>query len=137
MDTNRPPFVLAKLEDTNYTTLISDSHHHLIADEPYDKGGMDEGPTPRQLLAASLASCMAITLKMYTNRKEYAVEFIEVKVDHEYIYDQENPHFTAKVTIKANVDDAAKEKIGIIAQKCPIHKLLHRAVEIETELFFV
>lgn len=137
MDTNRPSFVLAKLDDTNYTTLISDSHHHIIADEPYDKGGMDEGLTPRQLLASSLASCMAITIKMYTDRKGYAVEFIEVKVNHEQIYDQENPHFAARVTIKTDVDKTAREKIGIIAQKCPIHKLLHRAVEIETELFFV
>ena len=36
--------------------------HRLTADEPEDSGGDDEGPSPQELLAASLASCTAITI---------------------------------------------------------------------------
>jgi len=35
--------------------------HHLVVDEAREAGGEDEGPSPQELLAASLASCTAVT----------------------------------------------------------------------------
>ncbi len=130
----RQPFILAKIEHQNFTTLVSDSHHTLTVDEPYDKGGMDEGFTPQQLLASSLASCMAITLKMYADRKEWNPDTIEVKVNHSSIYDSEDPHLTAQVKIVGDLDEKQRARMYIIAQKCPIHKLLHKSLRIETHL---
>jgi putative redox protein len=134
MTDTREPFVLAKIEHQNYTTLVSDSHHTLTVDEPYDKGGMDEGLTPKQLLASSLASCMAITLKMYSDRKEWTPDTIEVKVNHNNIYDTEDPHLIAHVKIVGKLDEKQRARMHVIAQKCPIHKLLHKTLRIETHL---
>ena len=36
--------------------------HRMVADEPSEQGGEDRGPTPQELLAASLAACTAITM---------------------------------------------------------------------------
>ncbi len=36
--------------------------HRLVADEPPEEGGRDEGPSPLEMLAGSLASCTAITM---------------------------------------------------------------------------
>jgi len=57
--------------------------HRLTADEPKDHGGYDSGPSPQELLAASLASCTAITMEMYAQRKGWEVGEIEVDVDYE------------------------------------------------------
>ncbi len=39
--------------------------HYVSADEPQGAGGDDSAPNPQELLAASLASCTAITMEMY------------------------------------------------------------------------
>ena len=57
--------------------------HTLIVDEPENMGGGDSGPTPQQLLAMSLASCTAITVEMYADRKQWDVGRLEVEVDYE------------------------------------------------------
>src|SRR5204862_8319115 len=57
--------------------------HELTADEPKDQGGDDEGPSPQELLAASLASCTAITMEMYAQRKGWEVGDIMVDVNYE------------------------------------------------------
>lgn len=134
MNTDKAPFILATLDDTNYTTMISDGHHQIMADEPYEKGGMDEGLTPKQLLASSLASCTAITLKMYADRKEWAIDEIEVKINYENVYDREDPHLISEVTLMGDLDEKQRERMAVIATKCPIHKILHHGLRIETIL---
>lgn len=40
----------------------------ILADEPAEVGGMDSGPTPYELLAAALAACTTMTLRLYAER---------------------------------------------------------------------
>src|ERR671939_2093298 len=61
-----------------FTHDVEVRKHHLTADEPEDHGGADEGPSPQELLAASLASCTAITMEMYAKRKGWDVAGLEV-----------------------------------------------------------
>src|SRR5436190_10170871 len=56
--------------------------HQLCVDEPRDHGGDDSGPSPQELLAASLASCTAITMEMYAERKGWDVGHIEVSCEY-------------------------------------------------------
>ena len=56
--------------------------HTITADEPSSHGGDDAGPSPQELLAASLASCVAITMEMYARRKGWDVTGL--RVDCEY-----------------------------------------------------
>src|SRR2546421_7950887 len=66
-----------------YTHDVKLGSHHLVADEPRDGGGLDEGPSPQELLAASLASCTAITMEMYAMRKGWDVGDMTVDVNYE------------------------------------------------------
>lgn len=132
MNTERSEFILASLDDSNYSTLITDGHHQIMVDEPFEKGGMDEGLTPRQLLASSLASCTTITLKMYADRKGWDMGTIEVKVNYDHLYDRDDPHLISEVKIIADLDETQRARMAVIATKCPIHKILHKAVRIET-----
>ena len=66
-----------------YRHEIAVRGHEVAADEPADSGGDDLGPSPQELLAASLASCTAITIEMYATRKGWDIGDIEVEVDYE------------------------------------------------------
>src|SRR5256885_16332054 len=65
-----------------FTHDVKVRKHHLTADEPEDQGGQDEGPSPQELLAASLASCTAITMEMYAARKGWDIGHVEVDVEY-------------------------------------------------------
>ncbi len=58
--------------------VITVRQHRLYSDEPQHKGGDDSGPSPQELLAASLASCTAITMEMYAERKGWDIGDVEV-----------------------------------------------------------
>src|ERR1035441_4369703 len=66
----------------NFSHTISIRDHQLVADEPRSQGGDDEGPNPEELLAASLASCTAITIEMYAQRKGWDVGPVEIDVQY-------------------------------------------------------
>src|ERR1700761_8468587 len=73
--------VKASIGRAAYPTTIEAGRHTLTADEPTTSGGQDSGPTPSDLLAAALASCTAITLRMYADRKQWPLEAVQVTVD--------------------------------------------------------
>ena len=97
--------------------------HSLVSDEPAEAGGNDEGPSPVRLLAASLASCTAITVEMYADRKGWDVGALEVEVETTY----EGPvptHFDVTLHPSGELDPEQLEKLRVIAAKCPVHKAL-------------
>ena len=57
----------------------------LIADEPEELNGTNQGPAPGEFLLISFASCTAITLRMYPDRKKWPVEVIIVEVNFEKV----------------------------------------------------
>ena len=56
--------------------------HALVADEPGYAGGTDTGAAPIDLMAASLASCKAVTLRMQADRHGWPLEGATVEVVH-------------------------------------------------------
>src|ERR671939_491308 len=65
-----------------FTHHVDVRHHQLTVDEPLEDGGDDEGPSPQELLAASLASCTAVTIEMYAKRKGWDLGPVEVQCDY-------------------------------------------------------
>ena len=71
--------VVARLDnEPGYLTEIRSGKHSIIADEPVSLGGNGLGPGPYDLLTSALASCTAITLKMYEKHKEWPLEEVRV-----------------------------------------------------------
>src|SRR5262249_27045768 len=92
-------------------------------DEPPARGGTDTGPRPTQLLGASLAGCIAITVEMYANRKGWDVGQIEVDVA--MTYDGHIPNsYEVGLRLPADLDDEQRRRILRIATKCPVHAVL-------------
>jgi putative redox protein len=115
-----------------YKTQIFTDSHTLISDEPETLGGKNLGPAPGDFLRMSLASCTAITLRMYADRKEIAVEKIEVKVGTESL--KGKTVFHRKIMITGVLNSAQQKRMLQIANACPIHKVLAHPIEFTTEI---
>lgn len=118
-----------------YKTIIRSATNEIIADEPINLGGKDLGLSPGELLTASLASCTSITLRMYSDRKEWDVQEISVNVTLND-EDKNNSVLIRVVEIEGNLNEQEQTRLLAIANACPIHKLLSKGIEIRTELNF-
>jgi putative redox protein len=107
-----------------YEHEIEIREHRLIADEPEEKGGGDQGPKPTELLAASLASCTAITLEMYADRKEWGLGTVEVSVDFTEATSDDPAKFDVTITFGAELSEESRDRLLTIAGKCPVHRTL-------------
>ena len=108
--------------------------HHMTADEPKEQGGTDEGPSPQELLAASLASCTAVTIEMYARRKGWAIGEVEVDVNYEPAQKGSPTKFTMAVRLPKELPQEQSERLMQIAAKCPVHRTLEGEVMFEETL---
>ena len=121
-----------------YEHEVEIREHRLIVDEPEDNGGGDQGPTPTELLAASLASCTAITIEMYADRKGWDLGEVEVTADFAEATADDAAKFKVDIKSPAQLTDEQRDRILTIAHKCPVHRALMGAdVEIDDSLELV
>lgn len=99
-------------------------------DEPEDLGGANQGPMPTEAVYGALGGCIAITLRLYAQRKEWDLGEIDVE-----IVAVENEHRQKEIHKKINfgnkdlTDDQLK-RLFQIASKCPVSKLLQQATPV-------
>lgn len=124
--------VTAVIGHEPYRTEILTTGHRLVADEPEEVGGKNAGPGPGDFLMISLASCTAITVKMYANRKQWPVEKIRVEVSSEKI--DKVTRFTRHLYLEGALNEEQRARLLQIANACPVHKTLTNPIEILTEL---
>lgn len=105
--------------------------HRVTADEATDTGGTDTGPSPQELLAASLASCSAITVEMYANRKGWDVGDIAVEVDYEPAQRGSPTRFQMSIRLPKELPEDQRERLMQIVAKCPVHRTLEGEVMFE------
>ena len=102
--------------------------HRLTADEPTEHGGEDSGPSPQELLAASLASCTAITMEMYAKRKGWDTTGMAVTCDYQPAERGCVTRFELVMKMPAHLSDEQVRKLQVIAAKCPVHRTLEGEV---------
>jgi putative redox protein len=127
-----------------YRTAILASGHSLIADEPVAVGGTELGPTPYDLLAASLGACTAMTLQMYARRKGWPLEEAIVRLRHSKVHaiDEERcenqeakmDQLDRTLELVGKLTDEQRTRLLEIANKCPVHRTLEAGVVVTTEL---
>ncbi|MEG3617608.1 bifunctional alpha/beta hydrolase/OsmC family protein [Magnetovibrio sp. PR-2] len=122
--------------------VLVGGHHYFKADEPVSFGGMDSGPSPYDLLLASLGACTSMTIRMYADHKKLPLENVTVRLNHEKIHAEdchecETPNgkidvIEREVVLNGDLDEATRERLLKIADKCPVHKTLHSEIKIVT-----
>lgn len=126
--------VRASLGKTKYYTEVIAGENQLITDEPVEKGGQNKGFNPFEILATSLASCTAATLRMYIDRKEWDVEKINVEVDMENFPLTKRTVFKRDISFEGtHLDEEQLKRLHTIADACPVHKILINDIEILTK----
>jgi putative redox protein len=111
--------------------------HTITADEPRDHGGEDTGPSPQELLAASLASCTAITMEMYAKRKGWNVAGLTVNVEYAPAERGHPTHFGLVMKMPAHLSEEQVERLQVIAAKCPVHRTLEGEVAFDERVELV
>jgi putative redox protein len=119
---------IARRQGAKLEQEIAIRSHEVTADEPQDNGGEDEGPTPQELLAASLASCTAITMEMYAQRKGWDVGDVEVQVDYEPAQRGSPTRFEMVIRMPKELPEEQRLRLMQIAAKCPVHRTLEGEV---------
>jgi putative redox protein len=119
-----------------FTTCIKSQGFELLADEAFDVGGNNLGPAPGDYLCMALASCKAITLRMYVQRKQWKVDAIHVYVNlvkGDQMASGLNT-FHAEINVTGTVNDEQLHRMEYIAKVCPISRLLLKQNEVLTTL---
>lgn len=124
--------VSATIGEDMYRTELVATGHMLVADEPEEAGGTNEGPSPGQLLQLSLASCTAITLRMYANRKQMKLKQIRVEVDA--VRNADKTNFQRHIYLEGDLTHDQRTRLLEIANACPVHRTLTHPIEIDTKL---
>lgn len=134
--------IIAKIDRSRFKTIISNGTHDLLADEPVPDGE-DLGPNPYDILLMALGSCVAITLRMYADRKNWDLEEVEIHLSQERVYAEDCEDCESqdgyvhiiekKVKLIGNLDETQRKRLMDVSDKCPVNKTLKNEIQIKTE----
>ena len=138
--------ITAQLREGTQTTIQA-RQFTWLSDEPLAAGGGDTGPTPYEILLGSLAACITVTLRLYSDHKgidltgvDVTLEFDRVHADDCLECDQDKggwiDRIQTQVKILGSFDDAQRKRLEQVAGRCPVHKTLAKGVEIFDSVSF-
>ncbi|NKB88827.1 MAG: alpha/beta fold hydrolase [Acidobacteria bacterium] len=123
-----------------FANLVQDGRHAIMADEPSGVGGDDLGPSPYELLAASLGACTSMTLRMYADRKGWPLESVAVDVRHDKVHAEDCAQCSTKtgridrlateLELSGPLTDEQLDRLLEIAHRCPVHRTLTGEIDI-------
>ena len=119
--------ITSAIENENYKVILNNGRHTFYADEPIEKGGNDTAPAPDELLEAALASCTLVTLRMYTNHKQWNVGKINISVL--LVREHDKNKITRELKFENEITDEQKQRLMQVAKACPVSKTLSGSVE--------
>ena len=121
------------ISEFKFGVQVVAGHHRLTADEPVAVGGGDTGPSPYELLLASLGACTSITLRMYAGRKEW--ELGKITVGLRFTRDAEHKErIDRRMSFSKLLTTEQKARLVEIAGKTPVTRTLSQGVAIETTI---
>jgi putative redox protein len=121
----------AQRNEGTFKHTVQVRNHRLTVDEGLTAGGEDAGPDPQELLAASLATCTAITMEMYAARKGWDIGNVEVDVQYTPAERGCPTRFDLSLRLPEDLPEEQVERLRVIAAKCPVHRTLDGEVMFE------
>ncbi len=129
---------------SGFFTTINAGGHYFFADEPLSVGGTDNGPSPYELLLASLGSCTNMTLKMYADRKGIPLEKVVSRLKHEKIHAEDClecetekgkiDRIEKEIELTGDLTSEQQKRLMEISERCPVHRTLNSEVSVKSKL---
>jgi putative redox protein len=127
--------ITGKIGVQKYLCTISWRNGTFLMDEPESIEGKDLGPDPYSTLLASLASCTLSTLRMYIDRKGWDIPEINISLNLSQENNQElTTTISRTITFSNTIEEDIKNRLLIIAEKCPVSKILKNNILIHTTI---
>lgn len=133
-------WITTKVGATGYRADVTARTHTFVVDEPVPQGGTDAGPTPYEYLLSALGSCMAITLRMYADRKGWPLTEVEVRLrsarSHEPDCERcptdkvDVGRLERTIILHGTLSDEQRARLLAIGDRCPVKQTLTRGIVI-------
>jgi uncharacterized OsmC-like protein/pimeloyl-ACP methyl ester carboxylesterase len=117
-----------------YAVEIATATHRLTADEPVDVGGTDTGPNPYEFLLSALGACMAITARLYANRKGWPLTGTMACLEHDRMHAEDCAdcetveglvdRIEVDIEFQGPLSDGQRQRLREIVGRCPVHRTL-------------
>ena len=118
-----------------YLCTISWRNGTLLMDEPESVGGQDLGPDPFSTFLASLAGCTLSTLRMYIDRKGWDIPEISISLNMaQELTPELETTISRTIRFSTGISEEQRERLLMIADKCPISKVLKNKITINTSI---
>ena len=129
----------------SFRTEVEAGPHRWVLDEPPDVGGEGEGPTPYDMLASALGGCTAMTIQFYAKRENIPLEGVDVIVTHDRQHAKDCVdcltqqgfihRFKVELVLQGEkLTPEQREKLLMIAGRCPVAKVLQSEIRIDKML---
>jgi uncharacterized OsmC-like protein len=109
--------------------------HQVTNDMSEKEGGQDAGPSPVELLAGSLGTCIAMMVQTYCNRHGYTDGDVGVSLTLELA---DSPKRIGGIVVDVELPDGIpedkKDAIRRMAEKCPVHETLRNPPRIDIDI---
>ena len=106
--------------------------HTIVTDEPEHLGGTDNGPAPHELLAATLASCIATMIAMYAQNRGWDIG--ETSVEVTYDPDRIPRHFAVDIYLPGHMTPDQQRRLQRVADTCPVRRALEASFEFQERI---
>jgi len=137
--------VVEETGEGKFTNAISvNGRHAMRADEPVSHGGTDTGPSPYDLLLAGLGACKSMTMRMYAEHKGIALDRARVTLTHHKLHAEDCAdcetatgmvdEIDIAIELEGDLDEATRQRVAEIADRCPVHRTLHGEIMIRSTL---
>jgi putative redox protein len=140
--TDEREWISAAVGASGYRADVQAGPHAFIADEPIALGGSGLGPTPYELLLGALSSCMAMTLRMYADRKKWPLEGVTIYLRTDNAHQKDcarcdtadvgPPRIARRIELAGPLSDEQRTRLLQIADRCPVKQTLERGLRVES-----
>lgn len=131
MDTGtQTPTVVTHLGGEKFSIRIRS--HEIVVDQTLRGGGDDSAPTPLELLAASLGSCIAYYMRKFLETRGLPSHDLRVEVSTTR---EKNPSridaFQVSVTLPPEIPEKYLPMMERVLETCPAHNTLGMGAKID------
>jgi putative redox protein len=139
--TDEREWISATVGASGYRADVQAGPHSYIADEPIALGGTGLGPTPYELLLGALSSCMAMTLRMYADRKKWPLQSVTVQLRTDRAHQKDceacetkevgQSVIARRIELTGPLTNEQRTRLLQIADRCPVKQTLERGLKVE------